>query len=100
MKFRPRHLACLILLLSTLSGAEAAHLRSGDYTLGGHYITALLAAQEHAGVTTDAAPEPRTRDLSHLDISSAALSQHRTVWTPRPPAAHSFQLQAATSFAI
>ena len=38
MKFSPRHLACLLLLLSSLSGAEASMLQSGDSSLGAHYI--------------------------------------------------------------
>jgi hypothetical protein len=98
MKFRPRHLACLILLLSSLSGAEGSLLHSGDFTLGGHYIAALLA-QDHAGIRSEAVLEPHARDLSHLDLPVALVGQHRPAWTLRPPSAHSMQLQAVTSFA-
>lgn len=98
MKLRPRHLACLILLLSSLS-AEASARRTGDYRLGTCYINVLLA-QEHAGITTDAVPEQTARDTSHLDLPIALLAQHRIAWTMRPPSAHSLQLQAVTSFLI
>lgn len=98
MKFSPRHLACLLLLLSSLSGAEAAMLQSGDSSLGGHYIISLLA-HDHAGISTEAALAPRTRDLSHLDLPLALVVLHRPARTMRPPAAHSLQLQATTSFA-
>jgi hypothetical protein len=98
MKFRPRHLACLILLLSSFSGAEGSLLHSGDFTLGGHYIAALLA-QDHSGIRSEAALEPRARDLSHLDLPVAMASPHRPALTVRPPSAHSMQLQAVTSFA-
>jgi hypothetical protein len=96
MKFRPRHLACLILLLSSMSGAEASALRA-DYTLGGHYIGMLLA-QDHAGVCTEAALVRHQRDLSHLDLPVALVARHRPAFALRPPAAHSLQLQAVTSF--
>ena len=97
MKFRPRHLACLILLLSSLSGAEGSLLHTGDFSLGGHYIGMLLA-QDHDGIRSEVALAPRTRDLSHLVLPLALVAQHRPAWTLRPPSAHSMQLQAVTSF--
>jgi hypothetical protein len=98
MKFRPHHLACLILLLSSLSSAEASLRRTGDFTLGGHYIS-LLLAQDHAATCSEAALAPRARDLSLLALPGASLAHHRTAWTMRPPSAHSLELQAVTSFA-
>ena len=98
MKFSPRHLACLLLLLSSLSGAEASMLQSGDSALGAHYI-GILMAHEHAGISTEAVLAPRTRDLSHLDLPLALVVLHRPARSMRPPAAHSLQLQATTSFA-
>jgi hypothetical protein len=99
MRLRTRHLACLILLLSALSGAEASTQRSGDYTLGGHYITALLA-QEHAAVCAEAALVHHTNDLSTLALPAASVSLHRAPWTMRPPSAQSSAVQAATSFRV
>ena len=95
MKFRPRHLACLILLLSSLSGAEGSLLHAGDFSLGGHYIGMLLAQDD--AIRSEAAVAPNARDLSHLDLPIALVAQHRPAWTLRPPSAHSMQLQAVTS---
>jgi hypothetical protein len=99
MKLRTRHLACLIVLLSALSGAEASTLRAGDYTLGGHYITALLA-HEHAAACAQATLVHHTDHRSNLALPAAALSLHRAAWTMRSPSAHSTSLQAATAFGI
>jgi hypothetical protein len=97
MRLRTRHLACLILLLSALSGAEASVQRHGDGTLGGHYITALLA-QEHAAVCAEAALVHQTGTLTTLALPAASLSLRRVVWTMRPPSAHASAVHAATSF--
>jgi hypothetical protein len=99
MKFRPHHLACLVLLLSSLSGAESSALRTGGYSAGAHYISVLLA-QDHAAAQAEAVIEPRTGDVAQLSLPVASLAQHRTPWTMRPPSAHSLQLQAATAFKI
>jgi len=99
MRLRTRHLACLILLLSALSGAEGSTPRHGDYTLGAHYITALLA-QEHAAVCAEAALVHHTNDLSNLALPAASLTLHRAPWTMRPPSAHASAVQAATSFRV
>ena len=98
MRFRPRHLACLILLLSSLS-AEASVSRPSDYTLGGHYISVLLA-QDHAAICTEAALDRRSRNASELIPPPTALARQRVAWTMRPPSAHALALQAATAFAI
>jgi hypothetical protein len=97
MKFRPRHLACLILLLSTLSGAERSLLRASDFRLNGHYISVLLSG-DHGAPRSEPTPEPRALDLSDLALPAALAAQHRPAFAPRPPSAHSMQLQAVTSF--
>jgi hypothetical protein len=97
MKFSPRHLACLIILLSSLSSADASMPQTTDFTVGGHYIGMLLA-REQAALAAEPIPEPRSRDLSHLDLPIALVAQHRPAFAMRPPSAHSMQLQAATSF--
>ena len=95
MRLRTRHLACLILLLSALSGAEGSTPRHGDYTLGGHYIGVLLA-HDQASTTTVAALSLRPRDAATLDLPTAQLARHRTIWTMRPAAAHSVSLHEVT----
>jgi len=99
MRLRAINLACIFLLLSSLSAAEASVLRAGESTLGAHYIGVLLAQQE-AAANTEAALSLRTREASELALPAASLSQHRTPWTMRPPSAHCVQLQAVTAFGI
>ena len=53
MRLRAVQLACLVLLLSSLSAAKGATLRSGEFGLGGHYISTLLA-QDHATTADEA----------------------------------------------
>jgi hypothetical protein len=98
MRLRTRHLACLLLLLSSLSAADASGLRSGDLTLGGRYISMLLS--QRAAATT--AVQPIAADTASYKIEAfalppASLCQHTAAWTMRPPAAHTAALQAATS---
>jgi hypothetical protein len=99
MKFRPHHLACLVLLLSSLSGAEASTLHTGRHSAGANYISVLLA-HDQAAASAEAVLEPRIGDVAQLALPAGSLAQHRTPWTMRPPSAHSLQLQAATAFAI
>jgi hypothetical protein len=99
MRFRPHHLACLVLLLSSLSGAEASAVRNGGYSAGAHYISVLLA-HEQAAANTEAVLEPHTGNVAQLSLPAASVALHRATWTPRPPSAHSMQVQAATAFAV
>jgi hypothetical protein len=94
MRVRALNLACILLLLSSLSAAEGAPLRSGEFGLGGQYISALLA-QDATARTAAALPNtPRQALDTALPISG--LQHHRTARTMRPAAAHSLQLQAVT----
>ena len=79
MRLRNRHLACLLLLLSSLSAADARSLRSGELTLGGRYISTLLC--QTAAAAAIAKP----------------LAEHTAPWTMRPPALHTATLHATTS---
>jgi len=98
MRLRNRHLACLLLLLSTLSAADARSLRSGDLTLGGRYISTLLSQTAAAAIIAkplaEQAAPPRTATFM-LPPASRAL--HAAAWTMRPPALHVARLHAATS---
>ena len=98
MRLRNRHLVCLLLLLSTLSAADARSLRSGELTLGGRYISTLLS--QTAGIAAlpkplaEHASSPRTKALV---LPPAARALQAAVWTMRPPALNAAQVQAATS---
>lgn len=98
MRLRTGHLACLLLLLSSLSAADASGLRSGDLTLGGRYISSLLY-QSAAGV---AVAKPLAEDTAACKtaafmLAPASRALQSVAWTMRPPAAHTAALQAVTS---
>jgi hypothetical protein len=97
MRLRNRHLACLLLLLSSLSAADARSLRSGDLTLGGRYIGSLLiqsVASVSAEPLTQSVTEHRTEAFV---LPPASRASHLAAWTMRPPAAHTARLHAVTS---
>jgi hypothetical protein len=99
MRLRTLHLASILLLLSSLSAAEGATLRSGEFGLGGHYIGMILgqaSAKARAEVVLDA----RAHETSEFSLPAASIAQHRAAWTMPAPAAHSAQLQAVTGFGI
>jgi len=96
MRLRARHLACLLLLLSSLGSAEAATLRSGALTPRGRYVLSLL--QQAASQT---AAEPASAicadDTPSLPLPASALAAVRVAWTMRPPAAHTASLHTLTA---
>ena len=98
MRLRNRHLACLLLLLSSLSAADARSLRSGELTLGGRYISTLLCQTAAAAAIAKPLAEhtaPAPTEAFVLPPASRAL--HTAAWTMRPPAQHTAALHAATS---
>ena len=101
MRLRNHHLACLLLLLSSLSAADARGLRSGDLTLGGRYISSLLIHSAAAAVNADSLAQIAQSVTAHkteaLVLPPASRSLHLAVWTMRPPAAHTARLHAVTS---
>jgi len=98
MRLRNHHLACLLLLLSSLSAADARSLRSGDLTLGGRYISTLLCQSAAAAALPKPVAEhiapPRTEAFV---LAPASRALHTAAWTMRPPALHTAALQAFTS---
>lgn len=96
MRLRTRHLACLLLLLSSLSAADASGLRSGDLTLGGRYISSLLY-QSAAAMAKPLAEDTAACKTSAFVLAPASRALHSAAWTMRPPAAHTAALQAVTS---
>jgi hypothetical protein len=102
MHRRALHLASLLLLLSTLGMAEASVAHNGDFSLGslgGHYITVLLAQQDAAAVAhTSYDPDSSSHTATALPATS--LAQINTVWTMRPSAAHSVLQHAVTGSSL
>jgi len=98
MRLRNHHLACLLLLLSSLSAADARSLRSGDLTLGGRYISTLLCQSAAAAALPKPVAEhiapPRTEAFV---LAPASRALHTAAWTMRPPALHTAALQAFTT---
>jgi len=95
MRLRNRHLVCLLLLVSTLSAADARSLRSRDLTLGGRYFSTLLCQ----GVTAATLPKPLAEQTAPARIATFVLAPsdralHTAAWTMRPPAQHTAALQA------
>jgi hypothetical protein len=98
MRLRNRHLACLLLLLSSLSAADARGLRSGDLTLGGRYISTLLCQSAAAAIIAKPLAEDTVaRKTEAFALAPASRVLHTAAWTMRPPAAHTAALHAITS---
>jgi len=96
MRLRARHLACLLLLLSSLGSAEAATLRSGSLTPGGRYIFSLLQ-QSAAQTAAEPASTLFAGDTPALPLPASSLAAVRVAWTMRPPAAHTASLHTLTA---
>ena len=98
MRLRPRHLACLLLLLSSLSAADASGLRSPHLTLGGRYISMLLSQSAAAAVANKPLAQHAAPPLAEAFVLAPAhRALHTAVWTMRPPAEHTASLHTATS---
>lgn len=101
MRLRNRHLACLLLLLSSLSAADARSLCSGDLTLGGRYISNLLIQSAAASAIADPlaqiAQSATAQRTESFFLSPASRAAHFATWTMRPPAAQTARLHAITS---
>lgn len=97
MRLRTRHLACLLLLLSSLSAADVRSLRSGDLTLGGRYISSLLYRAGAAVGSTPLGDDAAARKAATFVLAPASRAVHTSAWAMRPPAAQTATLQAVTS---
>lgn len=101
MALRTRHLACLVLLFSTLGAAQANASPSrrgfhGDRISALLYRHAIDAQNEHlAQIPAASAVDPETL----LTPAPALAAAFHSTWTMRPPVAHSAAVFAATSFA-
>jgi hypothetical protein len=99
MRLRAVQFACLVLLLSSLSAAKGASLRSGEFGLGGQYISTLLA-HDSAAAADEATLRVQLDDTRVTAIPTTAGAHARIVWTMRPPAAHSAAVHALTGTAV
>ena len=98
MRLRNRHLACLLLLLSSLSAADARALRSTDLTLGGRYISTLLCQTAAAAIIAKPLAEHTApARTATFVLAPASRALHTAAWTMRPPAQHTAALQAFTT---
>jgi hypothetical protein len=98
MRLHTRHLACLLLLLSSLSATQGNAARPGELSAGGRYISMLLS--QRAAATPSARPitaETASYKIEAVALTPASRYLHTTPWTMRPPAAHTAALQAATA---
>jgi hypothetical protein len=97
MRLRNRHLACLLLLLSTLSAADARGLRTGELTLGGRYISTLLCQGAVAIIAEPLAEHATSPKTEAFVLAPASRALHAAAWTMRPPAEHTAALHTVTS---
>jgi hypothetical protein len=95
MRLRAVQLACLVLLLSSMSAARGTTLRSGEFGLGGHYIATLLA-QDHAAAANEATLRAFLDDTRTSAAPVAAVAHTLIIWTMRPPALHTAAVHAFT----
>jgi hypothetical protein len=95
MRLRAVQLACLVLLLSSMSAGRGTTLRSGEFGLGGHYIATLLA-HDHAAAANEATLRALLDDTRTAEIPAAAVAHTRIAWAMRPPALHTAAVHALT----
>jgi hypothetical protein len=99
MRLRAVQLACLVLLLSSLSAAKGTTLRSGEFSLNGHYISTLLA-QDHTAAADEATLRAHLDDTHTAAIPAAAKAHAQIVWSMRPPALQTAAVHALTGIEV
>jgi hypothetical protein len=88
MRIRAQHLASLLLLLACLGVAENASLRTPDAYLRSQGIAVLLG-QDNVDSAGMAPLDRRDAQLHTVALNTADYARLSSVWTLRPPAAHS-----------
>ncbi len=92
---RTHHFACLLLLISTLGTAQA-QASAPSLPCCGHPIALLLprgAARNHVTQSFNAAR------VTAATAQNLPLASVRTIWTVRPPSAHTMTVHAVTGLA-
>jgi hypothetical protein len=114
MHLRNRHLACLLLLLSSLSAEQGSHpaffarwsgaqtrtLRRAEFTLGGGYLCSLLLQIQGtatAGLSQPLACGADARSTEALALPPAHRLLAASVWAMYPPAEQTAALETVTS---
>ncbi|MDE3104998.1 MAG: hypothetical protein KGK08_07465 [Acidobacteriota bacterium] len=97
MRSRATQLACLLLLLTSVSLAEAS-AQHAELRQSGNYITVLL--RQGAASDAPAGALPLGLVLQQQTAAPVAPARLRTVWSMRPPAAHSAQVHSVTGSGI
>jgi hypothetical protein len=97
MRLRTAHLACVLLLVSSLGAAEGSTLRSGRLAFSSQYISMLL--QQH-GAQACEETSPGLAASRARTLHSADRAVYRTVWTMRPPSAHAAARHMVTATAV
>ena len=93
MRTRAAQLACLLLLLTSVSAAEST-ARRAEFSLGGHYIGMLLL--QSAAVAPPESPLSRQLDEEEAAALPAAPLAARTSSPSRPAAAHCVRVHSVT----
>ncbi len=114
MPLRNRHLACLLLLLSSLSAEQAPHrvlfarwggaptraLGRADFVLGGGYLYSLLLQMQSAaaaGLSQPPAVGADAHSAESLELAPAHRMPGAAAWTMYPPAEYAAALETVTS---
>lgn len=97
MRSRAAQLACLVLLLTSLSAADGS-ARAEQFSVGGHYVSVLL--QQTAAATCAESPLALLFWQQAKALPVASLMIVRSAWDVRPPAMQSAHVQAVTAFVI
>ena len=97
MLFRSRHLACLLLLLTTFGAAQAGSAQQAE-VFRGRYIDVLLyrhaaRAVQHAEATAAADQRSAATVAECQPLATVAA-----VWTMRPAAAAAASIHAITAY--
>ncbi len=95
MRLRAAHIAGLFLLLASLGAAQGSTAREAGCRFGSAYLGVILA-QESLGTSIPSRLLQQADPEVALDIPAIATAHYRTIWTMRPPSAHSLRLHAVS----
>jgi N-acyl-L-homoserine lactone synthetase len=96
MQRRAFHLASLLLLLASLSPAEAANVRGIGAVFAAPYVRVLIAQQQAAQATALYARPGDEAAATSLDLQAAERGRVRTVWAVSAPVTQAVTLHAVT----
>ncbi len=99
MRFRSRHLACFLLLLTTFGAAQGSNAPQQTDVFRGRYIDVLLYRHAARSASQVAAATAEARQQSAADtaqLSQSARFVYRAAWAMQPAAAHTASIYALT----